>query len=105
MFRAGEPDPLVTSTVPNGRLPQGGWYALQLGTEWQSLGKAYLLRIRSETSQAAPGPRIAYSLGPEYEAGQLYENGAPREIDLIFKYGCVAGLEKLMLTSVNPALR
>jgi len=97
-------DPLVTGTVPNARLPQGGWYALQLGTEWQSSGKLYRLEIQAGPPFTGPGPRIALSLRPEYEPGQLYQNLSQLDTDLIFKYGCVAGLEKLMLDATTAAI-
>jgi uncharacterized membrane protein len=83
----------VTSiNVPNSELPLGGWYSLQFQPEWSSSGKFYLLTIRGNNT----GPRIAYSLRPEYPAGKLFENNQSLGQDMIFQTGCIAGWEKLL---------
>jgi hypothetical protein len=42
------------------------------------------------------GPRVAYSLVPEYPQGDLLEAGLAVESDILFRYGCVAGWQKLL---------
>jgi len=86
----------VTSiSVANSELPHGDWYTLNFQPDWESNGKFYLLTILGNT-QNGLGPRVAYSLKPEYPAGKLFENDRPLEKDLIFQTGCLMGLEKLL---------
>jgi uncharacterized membrane protein len=82
-----------TVEVPNNRLPREGWYTLAFDPDWQSGGKLYTLTISSVGD--AGGPRISYSLRPEYTDGKLYENGQNVPQDIIFQYGCIAGLRKM----------
>ena len=78
-------------------LPRGDWYTLSFQPDWESKGRFYLLTIRGN-EQSVSGPRIAYSLRPEYPAGKLFENDQPLGMDLIFQTGCLAGLDKIRLT-------
>ncbi len=78
---------IFRTDVENSQFPDGSWYGVQFEPDWESLGKFYLLTIASESS----GPRLAYSLRPEYPAGKLFENDQPVPHDLIFQTGCVAG--------------
>jgi uncharacterized membrane protein len=80
--------------APNSSLPSGGWYTLNFQPDWSSNGKFYLLTIRSEND----GPRIAYSLRPEYADGKLYENDQAVEQDILFQTGCTAGWDKVRQT-------
>ena len=86
---------LVRESVPNGQLPRGGWYSMQFAPEWDSLGKSYVLNIQGASESGTPGARVAYTLRPEYDRGQLYEAGLVIDVDLVFQYGCVAGLARL----------
>jgi uncharacterized membrane protein len=88
---------VVNMSIENSELPLGGWYSLNLPADWASSGKFYRLRIGSEKSN---GPRIAYSLRPEYPAGKLYENDQPINKDLIFQTGCIAGWQKLRVQQI-----
>jgi len=78
------------------QLPTRDWYTLRFSPDWNSLGRLYVLEIRNETSGEIPGARISYSLEPEYLNGKLYENKKPVSQDIIFQYGCLAGLQKLI---------
>jgi len=78
----------------NGELPRKSWFTLTFPPEWDSDGNLYILSIRS-VETGAIGPRIAYSLRPEYPDGKLYENGTPIGNDILFQTGCVAGFDKL----------
>jgi len=82
---------IVNMAVNNPDLPIGSWYAIPFDTDWESLGKFYLLTIASDTT----GPQIAYSLRAEYPAGKLFENDQPMSQDMIFQTGCVAGWDAL----------
>lgn len=85
---------LVEQTVSNGDLPKGGWLTLAFDPDWESLGKTYLLTIDLGRDSASPGGRFAFTQPGEYTLGRLYENTTPVSQDLVFQYGCVAGLEK-----------
>ena len=91
---------LAQETVTNGELPQGGWFALGFNPAWDSEGRLYLLRIGPTQTTGPQGARIALTLQPEYLAGRLVENQAPVDTDVVFQYGCAAGLGR-----VFPALR
>jgi hypothetical protein len=93
---------MTARSVPNSRLPRGEWLAIQLGPDWQSMGKRYQLIIQPEPSQAGGGPRLALSVTPDYDPGGLYVNASPVDADLVFKYGCLAGVERLLLDLAAP---
>jgi len=85
---------VINVSVPNSDFPSGDWYTLTFQPDWGSNGKFYLLTIQG----GANGPRIAYSLRPEYPAGKLFENDQALGQDLIFQTGCIAGWEKMRET-------
>jgi hypothetical protein len=84
--------------ISNSELPNGDWYSLSFRSDWASSGKFYLLKIQGDQS-GNTGPRIAYSLRPEYPAGKLYENDQALGQDMIFQIGCIAGWDKLRSTN------
>jgi hypothetical protein len=92
----GDDQVLVDTSVPAIELPHGDWYTLEFEPEWNSSGRLYMLKIEGENSAEVPGAKISYSLEPEYPAGKLLEAGTPVQQDVIFQYGCIAGLEKLI---------
>lgn len=81
---------VVDLYIPNSELPLGNWYSLNFAPDWNSDGKFYLLTIAGD-DLTHDGPRIAYSLRPEYPAGKLFENEEAVGHDLIFQTGCIAG--------------
>ncbi len=91
---------LVRTVVSNSDLPGGGWLSLAFPPEWDSLDKLYLLRISTPEDAALDGARIAFTARQEYPEVKLIEGSEPVDADLVFKYGCVAGLGKHI-----PALR
>lgn len=87
---------LADETVPARRLPAGNWHTLAFEPQWDSSGRLYLLAIEGEHPPGSEGARISYSLRPEYLSGKLFENGEPVSHDIIFQYGCLAGLQALV---------
>jgi hypothetical protein len=85
---------LARTIVANADLPHGGWLSLTFDPQWQSRGKLYLLRITQPQDSAVDGARIALTAREEYPEVKLTENSAPVDADLVFRYGCVAGLGK-----------
>ncbi|GAB4489465.1 MAG: hypothetical protein OHK0031_13160 [Anaerolineales bacterium] len=99
LFASGETQPVFRAAVSRQKLPQGGWYSLQFPAQWDSAGRLYLLEISGLSD--SPGPRIGYSLKPEYPEGNLYENGQPIGTDILFQDGCIAGWEKIRLRGLR----
>jgi len=91
---------LAQVTVANADLPSGGWFSLGFGPEWHSRGRLYLLRISPGLDSELAGTRIALTLRQEYPEVKLTENRAPVDADVVFQYGCAAGLGKYV-----PAFR
>ena len=87
---------IVNVSILNSEFPSGNWYSLKFPPDWASNGRFYLLTIHGN-GQTNTGPRIAYSLRPEYPAGKLFENDQALGQDLIFQTGCIAGWEKMRL--------
>jgi hypothetical protein len=92
---------VLDRSVPNVQMPGGAWFALRFEPDWESTGKLFTLTIRGGESPAGQGIRVAYTLMPEYTVGQLYESGQPVEQDLVFQYGCIAGLRRIWLTGIR----
>jgi uncharacterized membrane protein len=76
----------------NADIAEGGWLTVTFSPEWQSRDQLYLLTLGGS---AADGIRVGYSDKPEYPRGKLTENNAAIGHDLLFQYGCVAGLQTL----------
>lgn len=91
---------LMSQLVTHGELPQGGWLTASFAQEGHSARRQYLLSLQGQGLAADNGPRLALTLKPEYTAGQLYANGSPMDVDLVFQYGCLVGIKKAI--SVAP---
>lgn len=87
---------LADESISAGDLPSGGWYAWNFPPESASSGRLYILTIQSENPDELRGVNISYSLRPEYTAGKLFENQEPVSHDIIFQYGCLTGLQKIV---------
>jgi len=83
---------VINVSVMNSELPDGNWFTLNFPPDWESDGKFYFLTIQGD-DQSALGPRVAYSLKPEFPAGKLFENDQEIKKDLIFQTGCIAGFD------------
>ncbi len=92
---------LIQQTVNNRDLPENTWYGIGFSPDWKSAGQSYALSLRGINSTAADAPLLAYSIRPEYPLGTLLENGKPMEDDVIFRYGCLVGLQKIW-QEINP---
>jgi len=86
---------LASASVLNSRMPAESWYTLSFKPDWVSAGKLYSLKILGLGAPPGQGLTVAYSLKPEYSPGNLYVNGEPLQDDIIFQYGCIAGLQKI----------
>jgi hypothetical protein len=88
----------MDSSVTNDQIPAETWYPLNFNPDWDSAGKQYLLKILSTNTPVGGGLKFLYSLHPEFDLGNLYENGEPVQEDIVLQYGCVTGLRKIWLT-------
>jgi hypothetical protein len=91
---------LDEATYQNRVIVERGWLRLTFPQERDSDGQLYLLKLSGSTSD---GIRVAYSEKPEYMRGRLLENDLPLGQDLLFQYGCVAGLQKTLSPLVESA--
>jgi uncharacterized membrane protein len=83
---------VVRETLKNIDVAENGWLTVTFPPEWNSGDQLYMLKLSGSTSG---GIRLGYSGKPEYLDGRLFENGTPVGQDILFEYGCVAGLQRL----------
>jgi len=84
---------LVRKTFKNADIPENGWARLNFSPQWASQDNLYLLTI---TGSSPGGIRLGYSIRAEYMKGRLLENGNAVSQDVLFQYGCRAGLAALL---------
>jgi len=89
---------LFEQEITNDPVSGEDWYSLRFEPDWDSEGKQYRLRILGEDTAAGQGLQAFYTTQPEFDLGNLYENGWVVEEDLVLQYGCVTGLRKIWLT-------
>jgi hypothetical protein len=81
---------VVQKMFRNSDLPESGWVKLSFAPQAASQNVLYLLTV---SSSSPAGVRVGYSLKADYADGKLYENDRAVSQDLLFQYGCRAGLE------------
>ena len=89
---------VLDTSIENNAISTEDWYPLRFEPQWGSAGKQYLLEILGTDTAAGSGPRVLYTVQPEFDLGNLAENGEPLEEDIVLQYGCVTGLRKMWLT-------
>ena len=89
-----QPVKLANKTVANVDLLEPGWQRLEFTPEWDSMSRRYLLEIRGEQSE--PGPPVGLTIRPEDPTVRLWINGEGSDLDLVYQYGCLAGLERAL---------
>ena len=92
---------VIEQEVSKSEIPDGGWYALDFPPDWTSEGKFYFLTIQPGNDSDGPGPKFAYTLKHDYLDGKLYENDTIISTDLVFQYGCITGIKKV-LSELSP---
>jgi len=85
---------LLEERVPNQSLSRFGPLEWTFDPRWDSRDRYYQLTIRQEDGRT--GPRFAYMLNSEYSPGKLLVDGTETGKDLLFRYGCLNGLERLL---------
>ncbi len=89
---------LLDDSVSNNRITAEDWYPLRFNPDWHSAGKQYILTIHSANTPSGQGLKLLYTTQPEFNLGNLYENGQLIQEDIVLQYGCVTGLRKIWLT-------
>ncbi len=84
---------VVQQKFKDPEITKDDWLTVSFNPEWQSENQVYILKL---SSTSATGAQTATSLKPEYLTGRLFENNTPVGQDVIFQYGCIAGLQKLL---------
>jgi hypothetical protein len=84
---------VVRQVFSNTAVKPGSWLTAEFAPEWRSANQLYILTL---TGSSPDGLRLGYSEKPEYLAGKLYENGTALGQDILFQYGCIAGLQRLL---------
>jgi hypothetical protein len=83
---------LLREKFRNSELTEAAWLTLHFPAEAASSGQLYILTL---TGSADDGIRLGYSEKPEYLTGRLMENDTALGQDLLFQYGCIAGIRGL----------
>jgi uncharacterized membrane protein len=89
---------LVNRSVPNEDILEETWYLLSFDPDWGSNGKRYILEILSTNTPSGQGLKLLYTLQPEINLGNLYENEKLTQGNIVLQYGCVTGLRKIWMT-------
>jgi hypothetical protein len=92
---------LAKASISDGAQPSGGWVSLNFSPLWNSKGTTYDLLIQSGDPQGGPGPSIATSDANLNTVGSLSIGGNVVAQNLVYQYGCLAGLEKVWW-SIHP---
>ncbi len=92
-FRSpGEGTDLIHQDFSNSQIPTDSWLIVRFNPEWASQDQLYLLTL---TGSSAGGIEVGYGGKSEYMRGKLLENNSPSTQDILFQYGCLAGLQRL----------
>jgi uncharacterized membrane protein len=84
---------VLRQTFRNADVSVGSWLTMRFPSEGGSSGQLYILTLTGSASD--DGLRLGYSEKPEYLDGRLMENDTALGQDILFQYGCVAGLQQL----------
>ena len=91
---------VVDTSVINNTISTEDWYRLGVEPDWDSAGKLYVLDILGTAMSDSQGPQVLYTTQPEFNTGNLNENGQSIQEDLVLQHGCVTGLRKMWLTGM-----
>jgi len=89
---------LLDISLANDLISTETWHRLSFDPDWRSAGRRYVLRISGANAPAGQGLRFLYTPQPEFDLGNLYENGQLTQDNIVLQYGCVTGLRKIWLT-------
>ncbi len=82
---------VIQKSFNNADLPENGWMRLVFQPQAASQDNLYLLTVSGSSPN---GIRVGYSLRADYTDGKLYQNGTAVSQDILFQYGCRAGLAR-----------
>ncbi len=93
-------DPATGETLASRRVepdvyPVYGWLPVEFPVIPSADGRTFLLRIAPADAGVTTGPELAYFTRDEYTDGQFTLDNQAQEGDLLFRYGCRVGWEKI----------
>ena len=86
---------ILSRQVPQSEVPSSGWLVIDFPTISNLANKNLILQVDAGTGQGNSAIELGYSPTNEYIDGLLTIDNQPQVGDLMFKYGCVSGLEKI----------
>lgn len=86
------------ASLTNSTIATENWYPLHFEPIGESAGKQFRLDIQGTAASDNQSPRILFTTQPEFDAGNLSENGQARQEDVVLQHGCETGLRKLGLS-------
>lgn len=88
---------IFDTSIMSGQISTEDWYPLRFDPQWDSERKGYVLEVLAMDAPAGQGLQLFYTTQPEFDLGNLLENGQPMQEDIVLQYGCVTGLRKMWM--------
>lgn len=95
---AGSNRVVLDTSIAHDAISTDDWYRFGFEPDWTSAGKQYVLEILGPDALSGQAPQVLYTAHPEFDLGDLSENGQLLEEDIVLQHGCVTGLRKIWLT-------
>ncbi len=89
-------DLVVNQIIENLTNPSSGWLYMDFPPILGSKNIPYEIDINPEYPQSMEGNDFAFSKTDEYPDGELFFEGKRMDGDLLFQYGCLTGLAKMI---------
>jgi len=86
---------IFSRQVPQAEIPSSGWLIIDFPIPMNLAKKSLFIEVDSGSIQGNTAIDLGYSTENEYLDGRLTINKQHQDGDLLFKYGCRVGLEKL----------
>jgi len=89
------PDPVMSKIVSQEEIPSSGWLIIDFPAVTNLMKKNLTIEVTPASVQGNPLIDLGYSSTNEYLNGSLTIQNLAQDGDLLFRYGCRAGLENL----------
>jgi uncharacterized membrane protein len=86
---------ILSKQVPQSEVPSAGWLILDFPTLSNLANKKLILEVETGTKDGGSAIELGYTPTNEYIDGFLTIDNEPQVGDIMFKYGCRSGLEKI----------
>jgi len=91
----GSRETVVSRLISTDTIPPSGWLEVDFSPIPDSRNKKFILEVSPTDGMGQPNIEMGYSIRNEYLGGSLSINNETQTGDLLFRYGCLVGLEKL----------